>query len=60
MSLLMEETPEERQEQDFDIKQERPTLDILQVVAQACFDTGITTKSVDLRPTRHARLDFVS
>src|SRR5512136_755269 len=47
-------------DQNLDIEEERPILDIPQIVLGALADRGVATQAIDLCPAGHPRLLFVA
>ena len=50
--------PEGHQE-DFQVKTDRPVLDVKKIVFNAFLDRGVSPPSIDLRPSGHTGLDLV-
>src|SRR5688572_22153483 len=46
----LSEAAEQRQDQDLDVEEERPVLDVVQVALQPLLDRGVAPPAVHLRP----------
>src|SRR5882672_1083525 len=60
VGMFLAETSEERQDQDLHVEQQRPVLDVVQVVLDALLDRGVAAPAVYLRPARDAALHAVA
>ncbi|EAU61758.1 hypothetical protein STIAU_7234 [Stigmatella aurantiaca DW4/3-1] len=58
--VLGQETAQGRAHQNLKIHQQRPVLDVVQIVLDPLLDGRLPAQPVDLRPTRNARLHLVS
>ena len=54
-----EEASERRAEQDLEVQEQGPVLDVIEVVLDALLDGGLAAQAVDLRPAGDARLHLV-
>src|SRR5438874_12492698 len=46
--------------EDLQVEQERPVLDVVEVVFDALLDAGVAAQAVDLRPAGHSALHHVA
>src|SRR5262245_7630034 len=58
--VLLAEAAENREDEDLDVEQKRPVLDVVEVVLDALLDRGVAAPAVDLRPARHPALHSVA
>src|SRR5262245_21854420 len=56
----MEETLDDGQPHDLQIKSDRPVLDVVEVVLVALFEGRVATPAVHLSPASQTGLDFVT
>src|SRR5262245_12855962 len=60
VGVLLSEAAEEREDEDLDVEQERPVLDVVEVVLDALLDRRVAAPAVDLRPAGDAALHAVA
>src|SRR5262249_20541369 len=58
--VLLPEAAEQREDQDLHVQQQRPVLDVVQVVLDPLLDRRVAAPAVDLRPARDAALHAVA
>src|SRR5207245_58232 len=58
--VLLPKPPEQRENEDLDVEQQRPVLDVVEVVLDPLLDRGVPPPAVDLRPARDAALHAVA
>src|SRR4030095_16861659 len=54
------ETPVQRLDEDLQVEEQRPALDVVEVVLDPLFERRVAAPAVHLRPARHAGLHLVA
>src|SRR5258707_6243829 len=60
ISVAREKAKRKRTGQDLQVQQQRPVLDVVEIVLNSLSNVGATTQAVDLRPSGHSRFDHVA
>src|SRR5580765_7944130 len=60
VGMLVEEAPDDRQPDDFEVETDRPVLDVVEVVLDALVERRVAAPAVHLRPAGHAGLHLVA
>src|ERR1043166_5584647 len=55
IGIRVVEAAKQRQKQDLEVEQQRPVLDVVEIIADPLLDRRIAAQPVHLRPPRHAR-----